>query len=237
MFSGGEATFHPDFEKIVLEKPNHVQISVISNASRPIVFWERITEHLKIVVLTYHAEFAKLDRFMETAKLIYLTHKKSGKINLTMIPEKWDLCVDVYNKLKEAGLPVVPKPLVENFGFRSEKLISTYSKEHIEWITGSSNNNEYKTISVIGKDGNVLYNTNPSELLITDQTNFKGWNCWTNTRVLNIDFNGDVKDTACKQRELLGNISTGFTIPTEPKICRQDFCWCHSDIVPKKTKL
>lgn len=237
MFSGGEATFHPDFEKIVLEKPDHIRISVISNASRPIAFWERITEHLDTVVLTYHSEFANLDRFLETAKLVYLTHKRKGRINLTMIPEKWDICVNAYNKLKEAGLKVVAKPLVEDFGFKAEKLISGYTEEHVKWITEASKTVEYKIISVVGKNGEILGNTNPSELLITNQTNFKGWQCWTNTRVLNIGYGGGVKDTACKQREVLGDIYTGFTIPTEPKICYQDFCWCHSDIQPPKFKV
>ena len=122
MFTGGEATFHTDFEKIVLEKPDHLQISVISNASRPIAFWERISPSLKSVILTYHTEFAQFERFLATAELIYNTYKKTGRINLTMIPEKWEQCKEVYEKLLAANLRVIPKPLLEDFGIKATKL-------------------------------------------------------------------------------------------------------------------
>lgn len=237
MFTGGEATYHPDFEKIVLEKPNHIDISVISNASRPLHFWERISPSLKLVVLTYHAEFAKLDRFLEICKLVYIQNKRMGRVNLTMIPEKWDECVNAVKVLSENGITVIPKPLVENFGFASTKVLSTYTNDQLKWISNSTKNTEFKNILVLDKDQKVLYKTNPSELISLRQTNFKGWECYTNTKTLYIDGDGTVFDTACRQRNNKGNIYSTYELSSSPMICEQDFCWCHSDIQPKKIKM
>lgn len=236
MFTGGEATFHPDFEKIVLEKPEHIDISVISNASRPIGFWERITPHLKLVILTFHAEFAKIDRFLETCELIYNHHKKPGRVNLTMIPEKWDECIAAFNILTTAGIRVTAKPLVENFGFQADKVFSTYTPEHLQWITDANKGISFKNIAVVGSDNNILYKTNPSELISANQTNFYGWECYTSTQTLYIDGDGTVFDTACKQRRNKGNIYTQYDLTTSSMTCRQNFCWCHADILPKKVK-
>lgn len=234
-FSGGEPTFHPDFEKIVLEKPDWVDISIISNASRPLSFWERIAEKLRLVTLTYHVEYAIHERFVSIAELVYKNHKKMGSINLIMMPSRWEECVNVYDKLMSKGFRVAPKSLVENFGVGATKTVKEYTTEQLNWIT-EKNKSNYKLISVINKNNDVIYETSPAELISTNQVNFKGWTCYTNTQCLCIDMIGDVYDTSCSQRTKVGTIYEGFTISTEPLICDQTFCWCYADIIPKKTK-
>lgn len=236
-FSGGEATFHPDFEKIVLEKPDSIKISVISNGSRPIGFWERIGNELKSITLTFHAEFAKLDRFAEVCNLLYHEYKKPGIINLTMIPKKWEECVDAVYRLRDMGFRVIPKPLVENFGFSATKVNSNYTPDQLSWISNSNKNSGFQNIAVYNNEHIMLYKTNPSELLSNKQTNFYGWRCYTNTQSLYINPDGSVFDTACKQRTYKGSIYTGYSLSNEPIVCSQNFCWCHSDIVRKKEKL
>ena len=237
MFTGGEATFHSDFEELVLEKPDHIDISVISNASRPIAFWERIGSKLKSVTLTYHTEFAQFDRFAATADLIYNKFGKPGKINLTMIPEKWDQCVEVYEKLVSANLRVTPKPLLEDWGRHATQVLPSYSNEQITWISEKTKFG-FKSIKVLNKDGNVLYRTNQSELLSLKQTNFKDWLCYTNTQAMYIGLDRNIYMASCGQRIKIGSVNDEvFTIPTEPFICKQNFCWCHSDMSPRKIKL
>lgn len=234
-FTGGEPTFHPDFEKIVLEKPDIVDISVISNASRPLAFWERIASKLRLVTLTYHMEYAIHDRFVSIAELVYKTHKKMGSINLIMLPNRWEECVQVYERLIEKGFRVVLKPLVENFGVGATQTVKEYTQDQLNWIS-LKNKSSYKLISVIGQNNEVIYETTPAELISLNQVNFEGWTCYTNTQCLCIDMIGDVYDTSCTQRTKVGNIYDGFTISTEPLICNQKFCWCYSDIIPKKVK-
>jgi hypothetical protein len=232
MFSGGEPTFHPDFEKIVKAKPDHVQVSVISNASRPIAFWERTLPDLHRVILTFHSEFARLERFIDTA---LLCGSKLQRVNLTMLPSKWNECIKAYETFQNRGISVAPKPLVKDFGARSMSLIDNYTSAQKEWI----NANQEKTNKYIGlynKGGELIRATNPSSMLSADETNFNGWSCYTPTKFLNIDFGGDIYDTSCMQRNKIGSVSDGFQMTTQPVICKQNFCWCHSDIEPLKIK-
>jgi MoaA/NifB/PqqE/SkfB family radical SAM enzyme len=236
MFTGGEATFHPDFEKIVNEAPDRVKVSVISNASRPYPFWDRIVDKLHVVVLTYHAEFANLDRFIKTADLIFNVKKKSGAINLTMNPELWDTCVSVYNTLIANNLSVNVKVLLEDFGYKSSRMIPAYTAEQIVWIHAHTKKSTDKSIGIYNKADIKINSTNSYELLALKQTDFSGWTCYNPTKYLDIDWNGTVHDSACAQRRNVGSIYTDFTIATEPVLCRTNFCWCHGDIQTKKAK-
>lgn len=134
MLTGGEPTFHPDFERIVLEKPDHIKLSVISNASRPIPFWERISDHLHVVILTFHSEFADMDRFFRTAEHVFLKSRRKGLVNITMLPKNWDKCVLACQTLREAGITVVVKPILKNFGSNANTLIDEYTEEQIKWM-------------------------------------------------------------------------------------------------------
>lgn len=234
IFSGGEPTYHPEFETILDEKPAGITFGAISNGARPYSFWERAIEKLNTLILTFHSEFATLDRFIQTAELC---RPKLQRINLTMIPWMWEESVNVYETFKAAGLPVAPKPLVKDFGFKSSSLIDEYLPEQIKWIEQKNTETiELKYIGLWDKSGNLIQKTNPSEMLSAGNTNFKGWQCHTPSKTLYINTNGDIFDTSCKQRRLLGTVYTGFELKTDPVTCLQNFCWCHSDISPLKVR-
>jgi organic radical activating enzyme len=236
IFTGGEATYHPDFERIVIEAPEHLRISVISNASRPIAFWERIVDRLDLVMLTFHAEFADLERFFRTAELVFLKSKRKGAINLTMIPAHWDKCVAAHRRFTEAGMLVTVKPLLQNFATPEAELISDYSEDQSEWIKSNTNKITSKNIAVYNKKDELLWKTTPAEMIINKQTNFSGWQCHTPTQYLSIHSDGEVFNTACKQRERVGSIYTDIKFDSEPIVCEQTFCWCFTDIQTKKVK-
>lgn len=233
IFSGGEPTYHPDFETILDEKPSTFIYGIISNGARPYSFWERAVTKLDNITLTFHSEFANLDRFVETA---LLCKDKIRQINLTMIPWLWEESVNAYNTFTEKNLPVSAKPLVKDFGFRASSLIDDYLPEQIEWIKEKNKKPGLKYIGLYNSTGDLIKNTNPSEMLIEENTDFLGWECYTPTKVLYINPNGDMFNTACKQRKKVGTIYTGFEVENTPISCEQNFCWCHSDIAPLKIK-
>jgi hypothetical protein len=168
---------------------------------------------------------------------VYKEHKRYGKVNLTMIPKKWDYCVDIYNIFIKNNIPVSVKPLVENFGSRSTGVLSSYTQEQLNWISEVSRNGEKNDIVLLDKNNDVLFNTSAAELLTTDNTNFTDWECHTNITRMYVDMDGSIFDTVCKQRSQIGSIYTGYTLPTKPMICKQNFCWCHSDISSTKIKI
>jgi hypothetical protein len=235
-FTGGEATFHPEFERIVNEVPSNIQLSVISNGSRPYPFWERIIDKLHAVTLTFHTEFADLDRFLKTAKLIYHDKKKIGSVNLTMIPDRWAECVTVYHELLNNNISVNIKPLVENFGSKTSKLLSTYNNDQLTWIGDHIKISTFKTIGFYNKDNVKIHSTSPAELLTLQQNDFTGWTCYNQTKHLDIGWNGNMFDSMCAQRRNVGSIYTDFNITTEPVLCVTNQCWSLSDLETKKIK-
>lgn len=140
MFGGGEPTFHPDFERIVLEKPEHISISLLTNVSRPIAFWERIVDHLDIVISTFHVEFAIPDRFLKTVELIYLKSGRKGQVHMAMPPKHWDQCVDMYHLLRSNQIRVTIKPILTSImnlgdpGEPDQKMIDDYTPEQVDWM-------------------------------------------------------------------------------------------------------
>jgi hypothetical protein len=236
IFSGGEPTYHPDFEKILQRKPAHIRAGVISNAARPLAFWERIVSGLSFVILTYHADYANLERFLGVALLLYKQHSRPGCVNLIMVPDKWDYCINVYNTLRENGIHVRAKPLVEDFGLASSTLISAYTPDQLAWISNVSEETLPGSLHTVvyNRADQQMFVTNPAELLSQHQTNFKGWSCELPAEFMAVDFSGDIYNTSCPQRVHIGHINTGFTPNLSPILCEQDFCWNANGICGNK---
>lgn len=238
-FGGGEPTYHPDFERIVNEKPEHIKIGISSNLARPYAFWERIVDKILLVMSTYHIEFTNMERFIRTAELIYLKHKKGGQVTIVMLPSKWDECVAAYETLLEHNLPVSAKPVLNTIDpteSDSINVIEDYTSEQLDWITKHNEVDGPKRMGVYSNTGELLERVSSWGLLSAKQS-FEGWLCYTPMYYLCINKFQDVFDQSCNQRSKIGTLVDGFTIPTKPSICRQSACWCMSDIIQKKEKI
>ena len=230
MFGGGEPTYHPDIEKIILEKPDHIKINLLSNGARPIAFWERITPMINAVFLTYHLEYADLDRFIAIADLIYNVHKKLGKVSLMMIPDRWDECIAVYNALVAAGISVTTKAIMDNWKTVNEG----YTPEQTSWISESAYPAD-KWIRVYNHDGKIIYRTDPAELVSKNMNRYLGWTCHVPSTYVRIDETGNVTNTCCAQGTYMGNIFREFTLSKDPIICRLPLCTTYCDLEGAKS--
>lgn len=235
-FMGGEPTYHPDFETIIQSKPKHIKIGVVSNGARPLSFWERIVNHLSYANLTFHSEHSILDRFIRVAELVYIRKQTIGKVFLVMNPEKWDYCLDTLTRLQDKKLPVQVKPILENFGFLSEKISSKYSQEQINYLASFIDAKTKKSIRIYNASNQLITETTPSEMLNNKLTNFSGWNCYAGIYHLSVELNGEIYDSRCRQRRSLGNIYRDFKLPSNPVLCQQNFCGCQADLQVKKER-
>lgn len=231
IFSGGEPSYHPQIERILTERPKNVKISMLSNASRPYDFWDRVHPLLLSVVFSYHIEQTKYDRFIEVARRY---KDKIQRINLPMLMDRWEACLNVYWKLIEEGFRVSAKPIVENFGFEASKVVG-YADWQREWIESHNEDRHANNLKVTFMDDRadpeaVFSITSASRLLASGLTNFKGMSCETPTEFMNVDFDGTIWDASCKQRTAIGSLKDGWTVPQYGVVCEQDFCWCHTDI-------
>jgi organic radical activating enzyme len=225
LLGGGEPTYHPDIEKIILEKPDYININLLSNGARPIAFWERITPMINAVFLSYHLEYANLDRFIAIADLIYNVHKKLGKICLMMLPDRWDECIAVYNILVAAGFSVTTKAIMDNWQTVNER----YTSEQISWISESAYPVD-KWVRIYNHNDEIIYRTDPAEMVSKNMNRYTGWTCHVPNTYVRIDEIGNVSNTCCNQGANLSNIFTGFTLSKEPIICKLPMCTTYSDL-------
>jgi hypothetical protein len=79
--------------------------------------------------------------------------------------------------------------------------------------------------------------SNVNDLLANETNKFKGWMCWAGLQNLTIDNDGNVWRAICKVGGKLGDIHTGFSVPTEPIICTKENCTCAADIQLSKADL
>ena len=225
LFGGGEPTYHPDIEKIILEKPDHININLLSNGARPIAFWERIAPIIHVVFLTYHLEYASLEKFIAIANLIYNVHKKLGKVSIIMIPERWDECIAVYNALVAAGLSVTAKAIMDDWKSSNK----AYTPEQISWISESVYPKD-KWIRIYNNNNEIIYRSDPAELISKNMNRYTGWTCYVPRYYARIDEKGNVMNTCCAQGTYMGNIFREFTISKDPVICKLPLCTTYCDV-------
>jgi MoaA/NifB/PqqE/SkfB family radical SAM enzyme len=234
LLMGGEPTYHPDFERIMLEKPDHIRIDMLTNGAKPLAFWQKLSNKFSKLTFTFHPEFANVERFTENA-LEASKHVEKFKTFLMMVPSRWDYCVEVYGKLIASGLEVSPKVVLENFGSRVDP---NYTESQLQWIADTSKNNKSGSfITLYDKDRNVLGKTNAIELLSLGQTNFTGFKCHAPMEHIVINPDKKIFNSRCLQKSQYSNLdSTDFKLPTEPMMCRTSFCKCLVDIITTKLK-
>jgi hypothetical protein len=233
MFLGGEPTAWTFFETLLDFAPKHVNIQIISNGARPLAYWDRIAPKLHRAILTAHPEYVDIQRFL---KVIQILGTRLIRVNVPMKPDEWDKCYGIYHELKANGVKVIPKVLLQDFGFTADKVLDAYTPEQLAWIKDHQEANVH-TMRIKYECGKER-NTNPGELLASEQgTNFKGWSCNTPAEFMGVDADGTIYNSMCKQRQVVGHIDTGIDRQKQqPMICEQNFCWCYSDIHTKKER-
>lgn len=225
--SGGEPTFwkhFQDFARTVKETGNY--FSFLTNASRPISYFSKISEWTDGVILSYHPEYSSVNHFIDVAN----TFECPVVINLMLPPDDFDSTVDVGRRIWENSPAAVwPKVILDK--------INDWSNEEVGYTSEQKNiiNNwpylRDLDFSRIHR-GPILYNgkkMTANELLLNDLNHFKGWTCWAGLDMINVDFWGGIWRANCEQGGSLGTI-TDFQLPSQPIICPKDKCVCLSDL-------
>ncbi len=90
-------------------------------------------------------------------------------------------------------------------------------------------------INVITYTEQERFEENINDILVREENSYLGWTCWSGIQSLCINADGDVFNASCSTHKL-GNIHTGFDLPTEPLICIKKWCVCAADLNLTKIK-
>jgi MoaA/NifB/PqqE/SkfB family radical SAM enzyme len=242
---GGEPTMWPGLEKFCKEvKEEHdVYITIITNGSRTIRWWQENSAYFDDVVLSCHSEYVDIDHYIEVADLLFAAGLKVTAL-IIMNAKLWDRCTEYIETMKSSKYPwfIEAKPVVDAVGHGMD----VYTQEQIDYI-----NNSMKRIpngdwlfkrldqlriheSVVLFDDNTAMAARPHEIITNRWNNFIGWKCNVGLDALAVYPNGEVLGSCQLKvfgKETLNVFAEDFNPLVVPQqiYCSLNSCSCQPD--------
>ena len=206
---GGEPTVWPKFQEFVdTISDDNVFVEYATNASRTLRYWEKFKTQRAFVFLSWHAEEADDDHFVEVAKI--MQHKASVSVPLMIVPDNFERAKALYERLSELQIEVTPK-------FTRTSIDGTsyfeYTDEQRDWIQNNSVNNmrpfgiDWKIPQTLHFDGEPM---KFMKVLDKGLHKFEGYTCTAGIRRLMVEPDGNIKRCTKNVGGSLGNIITGY---------------------------
>lgn len=231
---GGEPTFYPHIDELILFLKNkEIIIDITSNGSRSLNWWKKHKDNLDIITLSYHIEHANVDKFIE--KLKHLTEDKIVTVNVSMIVDRFDECLEAGNKIAKTQNTFVSLKALNNIKTQrlydyTDKQLKIMSDVLYPRIKTTSNKN---SIDFYGLTPEGKYERQRAQTVISNKENvYVGWKCWRGIQYMKLIANGDIFRSTCELGKIpFGNIYNDYIdFPTEPSICEKDYCFCLTDL-------
>jgi hypothetical protein len=200
-----------DFLKATKDKLQFVII--ITNGSRSTNWFENelFPALSGWLTMSFHAEFADPDKFLANAMAAHAAQKLQ-KIHVPMAPNNWDTCVQLYEACAANGLPVIAKPVFEDFGVKNGVVdihqLVEYTEAQTAWLrekAEAATNVKFTLARFV--DGSTK-RISPHELLVEGAPDFRGWKCAAGHTRLLIGPQGHVLPGVCRVTAPFGNIYT-----------------------------
>jgi MoaA/NifB/PqqE/SkfB family radical SAM enzyme len=247
---GGEPTMWSKFDVFVnyfKEKYNCI-ITMSSNGSRTIRWWEEHGHNFDEVLLSCHHEQVDINHYINVANTLY---KKNvwATASVLMDPFAWDKCVSLVETLKKASIGW-SVTTIEAY-HHSIAYTADQKKYLLKNLKKLPNVFYYLKNKKLNHNNSTIYFENgrkkkvgPTWLSIKGLNKFYGWNCNVGIDTLYIDKNGDVTG-ACTVNlydlDFKYNLfDKEFTNKFQPKLipttCNQIECRCQPEINCRKEK-
>ncbi len=236
-FTGGEPTMHPRIVPLLEAAAAHgFRVSLISNASRTLRFWERIRPNLDAAILTYHPEFATPAPFIAVLRL--LSEAMPVHVNVTMPPDRFDAVFAQAEAIAEAvpAATLALKPL--RVGFRSDLYpYTTGQRARLNTRMTRKGNAGAVTprgiLRVTAPDGSAQV-AHVHELMLAGANRWQGWLCHAGLESLRIKGDGRVTRAVCSAGGDIGWLGGEVQLPNLPVLCDRKVCSCVADILITK---
>lgn len=243
-FGGGEVTllhYFGDLAKYIFD--HNGLVTIVSNGSKRISWWEDYAEYLAGVSLSFHINDIKSEsHFIEVSKVLEASQTTRFHVNVMMVPERFDDCLAFASRLKsEVRCSIALQPLFEGFGHGGITKKYHYTSEQEQIMKDFRGRPELKTLPPSMAELEINYangtteNMSTFDLIANDQTNFVGWDCYAGIDSLVVTFSGDIYRSWCMQDGPIGSIyDESIELPTTPTKCRTKICQCGVDLSAKK---
>lgn len=254
---GGEPTLWKGIESFIskIKQKHNVYVSIVTNGSRTIRWWNDNGHLFDNIILSYHKKFASLQHTIDVADILYAKNIKTT-VHVLMDPTVYDECVADIKYMKTNGRHkwmIQTKEVVSTSLFESkytesqrqymQKELKQYPS--ISWMLKNFKlflNGTMKLFESVYIKGNKKYRATSEHYITTKQNNFKGWQCNIGIESIYIDYDGMIKGS-CGQKILNNNnilnidFNEKFKPIFTPTICSINCCSCPPETHVSKVKL
>jgi sulfatase maturation enzyme AslB (radical SAM superfamily) len=245
---GGEPTLWPDLNIFCrqIRESYDVHITLITNGSRTIRWWEEHLQSFDDVVLSCHNEYVDIEHQKTVGDLLFASGVKVTALML-MDEKHWDKCVSYVELMKMSKYPwtIEAKPIVDALGHGMD----CYSEEQIAYITTKRIPNSewifkhfadikmYESVSLFD-DGTATVNRSP-EIITNKHNYFYNWSCNVGKESISIDVAGNVLGS-CQVPVFDQPVNIFKELPTlalNDITCPKLYCSCQPDTHITKAKV
>lgn len=244
-FTGGEPTVWKDFSKLVdILSARGWYLSVNSNGSRSVRWWEENASKFNTITLSYHTEGVEDDDAFLEKVLVCERHTKTG-VNVMLNPNAvwFNKAIRFGERLEKEATDagVVYRKIQYNFGLQEIK-VPEYDQTQLEkiptLINRSPTNKHHRTHDnwAVKFDDGSAKRCNGEDLTRNNQANFWGWRCNIGLDSVFVDAQGDLSRGTCRVNGKFGNILKPEEIqwPVGSVKCPYTWCGCITDILNEK---
>jgi MoaA/NifB/PqqE/SkfB family radical SAM enzyme len=233
--AGGEPTTHTMLEYIVDQLATCCAVTVVTNGSRPVAWWDKLTRLPHAVTISLHPGFTKIDKISVLAD--YLISKNVGVyFNLSCDPDHWSDVIAMYNSLSvDLKRLVRPKVLQKTNEYNTSlEYTLEYTQEQWNWINTTWQKNEIKfELSDVRLDTRVVFADGHESRLSAvnfyenDLNTHLAWRCAAGSESISISYDGYVTAAICSIKRL-GRLDN-FTLLPDLLFCTKRRCACPAD--------
>lgn len=248
--TGGEPTLWPDLHKFCLDikQDNDVMISLQSNGSRTLRWWQENGSVFSKVLLTAHHKDADIGHLITVADTLYALGV-FVVVTVCMDPDHWEECVKIVEELKKSRRRwyIRLQKLEGNFEYTDEQ--KKYFKNPVKRLPGiiyawKNRHKFYNKESKVRFNNNKIKTMSSHEISLNHWNHFNGWSCNLGVDSIFIDLGGNITGS-CQQKiygeDFYYNINDQdfvekFSPTIAPTKCRQLGCYCVPEINMTKSK-
>lgn len=198
---GGEPTLWPDLHVFCeqIRKTHNVYITLVSNGSRTIRWWNENSQVFDDVVLSCHNEYVNIDHLITVGDLLFTDGVKVTAMML-MDAKNWDKCVSYVERMQSSSQPwfIEAKPIVDALGHGmdaySQKQLAYINLKRIpdsEWLFKHLEDVRIHESIALLDDGTAIANR-PQEIITNKWNKFNNWSCNVGIESIAINAGGNV---------------------------------------------
>jgi len=247
--TGGEPTVYPhidEFSKFL--KQRGIFVSLCTNGSRSLRWWDEYGGNFTSITNSYHPEFTDVKHLTEVCNLLRLKNVDATSLVL-LDPNNFEKVKNDLEYMRNNGTFGV---FVRKVYKRNEGTMETrdYTQEQLDYLEKNNYIAPKVNVNPIDKliyrinwmkEDKSQEEINENFIIGTPKNNFKEWNCYGGIDTLSLDMRGYIFPAYCSTgtRNSIGNWRTDnikdIKWPEKPMICNSK-CTCVHDVRARKIK-